>query len=100
MRLVLNLSMFINFMGRYLCESSRLISTIRYPDFCLQWRDIKLYVSKSAEGGIEFAANVRLTNMKGMKDTPDQWKEVSLKLTAGEVLFRRQSSYYPICSAH
>ena len=87
MRLVLNMSMFINFMVDTCGRAHEIISTIRYPNVYLRWRDVKIYVFKSAEGGIEFTGNLRLTNMKGMKDEPDKWKEVPLKLMPVKLCF-------------
>jgi hypothetical protein len=87
MRLVLNMSMFINFMVDTCGRAHEIVSTIRYPNLYLRWRDVKIYVFKSAEGGIEFTGNLRLTNMKGMKDEPDKWKEVPLKLMPVKLCF-------------
>jgi hypothetical protein len=67
MRLVLNMSMFINFMVDTCGRAYEAVSSIRYPNVYLRWRDVKIYVFKSTGGGIEVTGTLRLTNMKGMK---------------------------------
>src|SRR5947209_5616349 len=59
MRLVLNMSMFINFMVDTCGSAHEIVSSIRYPNAYLRWRDVKIYVRKRAGGGIEFTGTVR-----------------------------------------
>ena len=87
MRLVLNMSMFINFMVDTCGRAHEIVSSFKYPDVYLRWRDVKIYVFKSADGRIEFTGIIRLTNMKGMKDEPGKWKEVPLKLMPVKLCF-------------
>lgn len=87
MRIVLNMSLFINLMVDACGRAHELISARKYPELYLTWQNIKIYVFKNKRGEVEFAGTVRLTNLKGLKDRPEKWKEMPLKLLPTQMCF-------------
>jgi hypothetical protein len=79
MRVLLNLTIFLNLMVDTCGRIHEIVSTERYPELYLRWKDLQVYVfnqnGRHSLGGI-----LHVGNLKGMKDDPTHFKEIPLSL--------------------
>jgi len=81
MRILLNLSIFVNLMIDGCARIHELVSTERYPEHYLRWKDVQFWVFRSRDtSDIRISGLVKLKYLKGLKDSPDKWKEIPLML--------------------
>ena len=81
MRVLLDMAVFINLIVDCCARIHEVSSTERYPNQYLRWKDLKIYVFKHEETGeITIAGLIKLSNLRGLKDQPDKWKEILLML--------------------
>ena len=81
MRVLLDMAVFINLIVECCARIHGVSSTERYPNQYLRWKNLKIYVFKHEETAeITIAGLIKLSNIKGLKDEPDKWKEIPLIL--------------------
>ena len=86
MRVVLNMSIFINLMVDTCGRKHEIVSSEKYPELYLRWRDLRVFVFKTNDN-IHLSANLRLNNLKGLKDQPEEYKEICLTLLPPALCF-------------
>jgi len=84
MRVVLHVCIFINLMVDTCGRIHEITATDRYPDQYLRWKDLKLYVfNKNGERSL--SAVLRVSGLKGWKDSPEKYQEFYFNLLPSEL---------------
>lgn len=81
MRVLLDMAVFINLIVDCSRRIHEVSSTEEYPNQYLHWKDLKIYDFKHEETGeITIEGLFKLSNLKGLQEKPDKWKEIPLML--------------------
>jgi len=86
MRTVLNLAIFINLMVDTCGRIHEITATERYKECYLRWKDLKVYAFK-INGAVSLRATLKVSNLKGKKDRPDEYKTIPLSLLPSSLCF-------------
>lgn len=86
MRTVLNLAIFINLLVDSCARIHEITATERYKNIYLRWRDLKVYVFQIG-GVVSIRATLKVGNLKGKKDRPDEYKIIPLSLLPPALCF-------------